>query len=260
MSDYETIKFEVKDSIALITLDRPEAAHGINLAMAAELSDVALQCERSSDVKVVVITSTGRLFCGGGDVQEMSEFEDVGLKMKALADGLHRAVMSFANMSAPLIVAVNGTAAGAGFSMALAADYVVAAEGAKFTMAYTKIGLSPDGGASYYLPRVVGTKRAFDLMVTNKVLSTQEAADWGILNQVVVPEALMETAMAVANNIAAGSINSHGAVKQLLKASYGNSLEQQLELEATLIANNASGENGKEGVLAFTEKRAPAFK
>lgn len=260
MKDYQTLTFDQQNGIAVITLNRPDAANGINQAMADELSEVALLCEQSASLRAVVLTATGRLFCGGGDVQEMSGYDDTGLGLKALAGALHRAQVSFANMRAPLIAAVNGTAAGAGFSMTLAADYALAVDSAKFTMAYTKIGLSPDGGASFHLPRLVGPKRAFDLIANNRVLSAAEACDMGLINEVVAADQLMEAAMAVAQGLAAGSIDANGAVKQLLRASADNSLEQQLELEARTIAANANSDNGREGVRAFVEKRAPKFR
>lgn len=260
MSEYNTIKFEVSEHIASITLNRPDAANGINLEMGRELAQVALRCERDPAIRAVVLTSSGKLFCGGGDIIEMSGFNDMGVNMKALVDSLHRALISFANMSAPLLVAVNGTAAGAGFSLALAGDYVISVDSARFTMAYTKIGLSPDGGASYNLPRIVGARRAFELIATNRVLSAQEALEWGIVNQLADASELMDTTMQIAADLAQGSRDSNGAVKQLLKASFGNSLEQQLEMESRLISDNAAGENGREGVSAFLEKRSPVYK
>ena len=260
MSEFNSIKFDVTDRVATISLDRPDAAHGINLEMGRELSEVALICERDPDIRAVVLTSSGKLFCGGGDIVEISGFNDTGVKMKTLVDSLHRAMISFANMSSPLIVAVNGTAAGAGFSLVLSGDYVVSVESAKFTMAYTKIGLSPDGGASYHLPRIVGARRAYELIATNRVLTAQEAQEWGIVNQLVAADELQGVAMQVAAGLAAGSKDSNGAVKQLLKASLGNSLEQQLEMESRLISDNARGEDGREGVRAFLEKRPPQYK
>ncbi|NHN39507.1 enoyl-CoA hydratase/isomerase family protein [Pseudomaricurvus alcaniphilus] len=260
MSDYQTLNFEMSGSVAVITLNRPEAANGINLQMSVELSEVARRCECDPELRAVLLTGTGKLFCGGGDVHEMSTYSDAGLKLKELADALHRALISFANMRAPLIVAVNGTAAGAGFSLVTGADYAIAVDNAKFTMAYTKIGLSPDGGASYHLPRLVGARKAYELIVTNRVLSAQEALEWGLLNQVVGADELMDVAMGLANSMAAGSIDSNGSVKRLLKASFGNSLESQLELESNNISSNARSANGVEGVKAFTEKRAPVFK
>jgi 2-(1,2-epoxy-1,2-dihydrophenyl)acetyl-CoA isomerase len=166
---------------------------------------------------------------------------------------------SFARMSAPVIVAVNGTAAGAGFGLAVCGDLVVASEGAKFTMAYSKIGLSPDGGASYFLPRLIGLRRTQELMFTNRVLSAQEACDWGLVNQVVGPDELMAVAGKLANELAVGSLGSHAAIKRLLCDSASNSLETQLELEAQCISINADSADGREGVSAFLEKRAAEF-
>ena len=176
---YETLQFEQSGPIARITLNRPEAANGMNDVMTRELAQVAAEVD-APGTKVVVLTGAGRFFCAGGDLKAMAASPlGPGRFVRGIANDLHRAIATFARMDAVLITGVNGTAAGAGFSLGISGDLVVAAKSASFTMAYTKAGLSPDGSASYYLPRLVGSRRAADLMLTNRRLSADEAQDWG---------------------------------------------------------------------------------
>jgi 2-(1,2-epoxy-1,2-dihydrophenyl)acetyl-CoA isomerase len=163
-------------------------------------------------------------------------------------------------MDAPLVVAVNGTAAGAGFSVAISGDLVLAAESAKFAMAYTAAGLSPDGSSSFFLPRLVGMRRAQELMLTNRRLSAAEALDWGLVSQVVPDAELADTAFALAKQLAAGPTRALGMVKKLLATSFQESLETQMELEARGIAEMAGTADGREGIDAFLSKRAPGFR
>ena len=257
---YKHIKYEKEQSLVTITLDRPDEANGINLQLAKELSDAAQQCSLDSSVKVVVITGSGRFFSAGGDVKSMAEFGDkVASGLKGIADELHKALSLFARMDAPLIVAVNGTAAGAGFSLAIAGDLVVAADSAKFTMAYTKVGLSPDGGSSYYLPRLIGIRKTQELMFTNRVLSAEEACDWGLVNLVVPSEQLAGEVRKLADMFSTGAKGSNAAIKRLLLETFDNGLETQLEKEGRAIALNSGSEDGIEGVAAFIDKRSPRF-
>jgi 2-(1,2-epoxy-1,2-dihydrophenyl)acetyl-CoA isomerase len=180
--------------------------------------------------------------------------------LKEITANLHSANSRFARMAAPLIVAVNGTAAGAGFSLAIAGDMVLAADKAKFTMAYTGIGASPDGSSSVYLPRLVGLRRAQELMFTNRVLTATEALDWGMLTKVVNSDDLMAEVDKLAAQIAAGPRLAQAQIKQLLLNTYSNTLETQLEIESRGIASCVSSAEGREGLNAFVEKRKPNFK
>jgi len=258
VTEYTTIAFEQSGPVVHLALNRPDAANGMNAEMTAELADAARRCD-TPDVKVVVLTGRGRFFCAGGDLKSFATQADRGAYIKGVADDLHRAISTFARMDAVLITAVNGTAAGAGFSLAVAADLVLAAESASFTMAYTKAGLSPDGSASYFLPRLVGVRRAQELMLTNRVLSAREAADWGLVTEVVADDALAARADELAGQLARGARGSHAAVKTLLLSSFGNGLEEQMEAEGRLIAHLAGTADGREGVDAFLAKRAPEF-
>ncbi|MGX1804885.1 enoyl-CoA hydratase/isomerase family protein [Nocardia sp. NPDC055321] len=259
MTTYENISFEPAGPIARITLNRPTAANGIDQALADELVRAATYCSEDPAVKVVVLTGAGKFFSAGGDLQAMANSADTGQFIEKLAGTLHEAVSALARMDALLIVAVNGTAAGAGFSLAVAGDLVVAGESAKFTMAYTKVGLSPDGGASYYLPRLIGLRRTQDLMLTNRVLTAAEALEWGLLHRVVADAELAATVDELAEQFAAGPKGSNAHVKKLLLVSGQHTLEEQLATEAAFITNSAESADGAEGIAAFVGKRAPKF-
>jgi 2-(1,2-epoxy-1,2-dihydrophenyl)acetyl-CoA isomerase len=258
MTDFETIEFAQTGPVTRITLNRPQAANGMNDAMTRELAVAAARCDRDA-TKVVILTGAGRFFCAGGDLKSIAAEQDRGAYVKGIADDLHRAISTFARMDAVLIVAVNGTAAGAGFSLAVTGDLVLAGSSATFTMAYTKAGLSPDGSASFYLPRLVGVRRAQELMLTNRTLSAQEAAQWGVITDVVEDADLQDRADALAAQFASAAKKSNAAVKKLLLMTYGNGLEEQMEFEGRFIAACANLADGREGVDAFLGKRRPEF-
>jgi len=169
------------------------------------------------------------------------------------------AISRFVRMDAPFIVAVNGAVGGGGMSFVLAADLVLAAESAKFTMAYTRAGLSPDGGSTYFLPRIVGVRRALELALTNRVLSAREAEQWGLVTRIVPDASLATEAQSLAAALARGATRAYGAAKRLLHHSMSESLETQMELEAQAIAEQARGADAREGIAAFIAKRAPQF-
>lgn len=256
---YQTLRFDQSGPITRITLNRPDAANGMNDAMTAELADAAARCD-VDQTKAVILTGAGRFFCAGGDLKAMAGSPlGPGPFVKGIADDLHRAISRFARMDVVLITAVNGIAAGAGFSLAISGDLVVAARSASFTMAYTRAGLSPDGSASYYLPRLVGVRRAHDLMLTNRTLSAAEAEQWGLVNYVVEDAELVARTDQLAGEIAAGAKGSNAAVKKLILASFDNGIEAQMDLESRLIAQNADCADGREGIDAFLNKRPPRF-
>jgi 2-(1,2-epoxy-1,2-dihydrophenyl)acetyl-CoA isomerase len=259
--DFETLKFDTENGIATITLSRPDAANALDLTMARELSDVAIICDEADDVRVVVIRGEGKMFCAGGDLSVMGDAgEAAPAVVKQMAGDLHMALSRLNRMDAPVIAAVNGTAAGAGFSIAVATDLAIAVDSAKFTMAYTNAGLSPDGSSSYFLPRRIGDRRARELMLTNRLLSAQEALEWGILNQVVSADEFDDAVAKIASSLAKGPTRAYGQVKQLLTASFDNGLETQMELETRGISDMARSEDGQEGINAFLNKRNPEFK
>ncbi len=259
-----TVLTEREGGLAVLTLNRPDSYNAIDGAMMQALLDALIECDEDASVRAVLLTGAGKAFCAGGDLKAM-QAEDaagrsVGAFLKRLTVPVHGAMATMARMEKPVIGAVNGVAGGAGFSFALACDLVLAAESAVFTMAYTKAGLAPDGGSSFFLPRVVGPKRAYDLMVNNAVLTAQEARDLGIVNAVYRDASFMAEARSYAERIAAGPTRAFGAAKRLVALSPESSLETQMEHERRAIAECAGTEDFKEGVAAFVEKRPPGFK
>lgn len=260
MSSYKTIRFEVSNGVATITLNRPESANSLNMEMAKELMATSIRCDKDDSIRAVIITASGKIFCPGADLKALAAYGDeLSNEIIEMTTYLHTAIARFARMNAPVIIAINGTAAGAGFSLAVSGDIVLAGESAKFTMAYTAAGLSPDGAASYYLPRLIGLRRTQELMITNRLLRANEALDWGLLTKVVADEDLLNEAKTIAESIANGPTIAFGTVKKLLATSFDTSVEGQMELEARGIAKMATTDDGKEGISAFLEKRQAAF-
>ena len=258
---YTTILFDIRDNIAHITLNRPEAANSINPEMGSDLMHATIRCSEDSEIRAVVITGTGSIFCNGGDLKSFAaQGEHLPYNLKEETTYLHAAISRLARMDPPVIAAVNGSAAGAGMSLACACDIVVAAESARFTMAYTRVGLTPDGSSTYFLPRIVGLKRALELTLTNRVLSAQEAFEWGIVTRVVPDAELLTQASALAAQLAAGPTKALGAAKRLLHSGFDETLETQMEHESQAIANIARTADTREGITAFLEKRAAEFR
>lgn len=259
--NFSSLEFGIENGLARITLNRPEIANTIGVDVARELLEAARRCEGNPEVRAVLLTAKGRFFSGGGDVQSFAAAaDDAAVLLNRITGPLHAAVAAFARMNAPLVTAVNGTAAGAGFSLAVSGDVVVAAESAKFTLAYTRIGMSADGGASYYLPRIVGLTRARELMLLNPLLTAAEAKQLGLVTLVVPDAEFTAKAAEIANTLANGPTRAFGEVKRLLVASHDNTLEQQLALEARSMATLADGtQDAREGFAAFVEKRAAKF-
>ena len=256
----ETLDFSISDNIATITLNRPEHANALNPSMAKELSNVAIECDENKDVRAVIIEGSGKMFCAGGDLRAFSDAGDSAPALiKQMAGDLHIAISRFSRMNAPTIAGVNGTAAGAGFSIAISADLVVSAKSAKFVLAYTNAGLSPDGSSTYFLPRRIGDRRARELMLTNRVLSAEEAMEWGLINKIVDEENLSATIKELAEKFASGPTLAYGKVKSLLNASFDNGLETQMEFETRGISDMARSSDGKEGIQAFLNKRKANF-
>jgi 2-(1,2-epoxy-1,2-dihydrophenyl)acetyl-CoA isomerase len=258
MTDFETLDFQQDGAVTRITLNRPDAANGMNDTLTRELATAATRCDVAA-TKAVILTGAGRFFSAGGDLKSMAASGEPGRYVKGIADDLHRAISTFARMDAVLITAVNGIAAGAGFSLAVTGDLVLAAGSSAFTMAYTRAGMSPDGSSSYYLPRLVGVRRAQELMLTNRTLSAPEALEWGLITAVVPDAELGARADELADQLASGAKGSNAAVKKLLLMSFGHGLEEQMELEGRLIASCADSPDGREGLAAFVGKRRPEF-
>lgn len=261
-SEYSTLLFDVRDNVAHVTLNRPDAANALNAEMAHDLMDVALRCEEDPSVRAMLLGATGRIFCAGGDLKSFAAQpkEMLPTYLKKVTFYLHKAISRLARMKAPLVMAVQGAAGGAGMSLACAGDIVIAGESARFTMAYTRAGLTPDGSSTYYLPRLVGLRRALELTLLNPVLSAREACELGIVTRVVPDGELAATAEALARELAMGPTRAYLGVKRLLADSATNTLEDQMELETEWIAEMARTADGPEGIKAFLEKRAPKFR
>jgi 2-(1,2-epoxy-1,2-dihydrophenyl)acetyl-CoA isomerase len=257
---YETVRYEVKDAVATITLNRPEAYNALNLALGRDLFHAALEADEDRAVRAIVVTGAGRAFCAGGDVKDFAENPDrIGILIKELTTYLHGAVSRLARTQKPVVMGVNGVAAGGGMSLALGGDLVVAAESARFTMAYSKIAASPDGSSSYFLPRLVGLRRALELHYTNRVLTAREALEWGLVTR-VHPDAEFPGALAaLAGELAQGPTLAFGRAKLLFHQSTHESLETQMELEAQAIAASGHTEDFRNGVAAFSRKQAVTF-
>jgi 2-(1,2-epoxy-1,2-dihydrophenyl)acetyl-CoA isomerase len=259
--DLKTMEFSLSNGIATITLDRPDAANALDLRMSQDLLAVASHCDANAAIRAVILTGKGKMFSAGGDVMSFAAAGDaVSEMMRNMTGFLHSAIARFMRMNAPLICAVNGTAAGAGLSMALMGDIVLAAASAKFTMAYTKIGVSPDGSSSFTLPRLVGMARAKEMILLNPVYTAQEALDKGLVTAVLPDEQVMARATEIATQFASGPTVAYGEVKRLLADTFSNSLETQMEMETRAISGlSAYTHDAKEGFRAFAEKRKPNF-
>ena len=258
---YECIVYQVKDAVATITLNRPDAYNALNLALARDVFHATIEADEDRAVRAILITGAGKAFCAGGDVKDFVENLDrIGVLVKELTTYLHGAVSRFCRSDKPIIMAVNGVAAGGGLSFALSGDLVVAAESARFTMAYSKIAATPDGSSSYFLPRLVGIRRAMELYFTNRVLSASEALEWGLVTRVVPDAELATTVAAMARELAQGPTKAFGGAKRLFHQSTWESLETQMELEAQAIASSGHTEDFRAGVTAFARKQTPTFR
>src|SRR5215467_485777 len=241
------VLFEVKHHVARITLNRPHAGNALDLETAKELADVSLEIEKNRDARAVLISGAGTTFSAGGDVKAFATQKDLSRYLREMTPHIHLAISRLVRLDAPVIAAVEGAAAGFGFSLAVSCDLVLAAESAIFVMAYTKIALAPDGGSTYFLPRLVGMKRALELTLTNRRLSAREARDWGLVTEVVPAERLAARAEEVATSLAQGPTATFGSAKRLLHSGWSESLETQMELESRAIAEAGGTTDGREG-------------
>jgi 2-(1,2-epoxy-1,2-dihydrophenyl)acetyl-CoA isomerase len=258
---YETITVELADAIATLTLNRPDAFNALNLALGRELFSAVVELDEDPAVRCIVITGAGRAFCGGGDVKDFVEgLPRIGVLIKELTTYVHGAVSRLVRTPKPVLTAVNGVAAGGGLSLAISGDLVLAAESARFTMAYSRIAATPDGSSSYWLPRLIGLRRAMELFYTNRVLTAREAMEWGLVTRVVPDAELAEAAGRLAAELAQGPTLALGRGKLLFHSATTESLETQMELESQAIAQSGHTEDFAEGVRAFAAKRAPGFK
>ena len=259
--EFTTLLFDVRDHVAHITLNRPDAANSINEEMGKDLMHAALSCDEDPEIRAVLISGAGKIFSGGGDLKAFSAKGDqLPYHVKEITTYLHAAMSRFTRMDAPVVAAVHGAVAGAGMSIAIACDIVIAAETTRFMVAYTRAGLVPDGSSTYFLPRIVGLKRALELTLTNRMFSAQEALQWGLVTRVVPDNELLAQAKALAIQLASGPTRAYGLSKRLLHSGWTETLETQMENESQAIANSARTRDAREGITAFLEKRPPKYK
>lgn len=254
------IRFDSDGAVATITLNRPDAGNAMNQEMMEAMREAVYGVAGNPAIRALVITGEGNMFCAGGDVKFFHEAGDaVGRELGALICVLHDTIATLARMDAPVITAINGTAAGAGLSLAVSGDISIAAESAKFCVAYTGVGLSPDGGSTHFLPRLIGLRRARELMLSNRVIGAEEALALGMIDQVVPDAALRDAVYDTSQRYAAGPTRAFGRIKRLLADSYATGLEDQLDAEGRAITASAVAPDGQEGFAAFVAKRKPRF-
>jgi 2-(1,2-epoxy-1,2-dihydrophenyl)acetyl-CoA isomerase len=258
----ETGVYELKEQTAVITMNRPEALNALSLQLTKDL-DAAIRQAISDGARAVVITGTGRAFCSGGDLREMQSLGQKEGRIEAYLEeplkALHDVILLIRETPIPFLAAVNGVCAGAGTNVALACDIVFAAENASFNEAFVQIGLSPDCGGSFFLPRAIGEKLAAEMFMTGETVTAERAAQFGMINRVVPVDDLIVDAMAMAAKLAAAPTGSVGRIKRMLNNSFSNDLRTQLELEHECQIESGRSNDFKEGVAAFFEKRPPNF-
>ncbi|HYE46934.1 MAG TPA: enoyl-CoA hydratase-related protein [Caulobacter sp.] len=260
MTDKAIVRLEREGAVATLVLARPEAGNAVSLALCQAFHDAVETCAADASVRAVLIRAEGAAFCVGGD---LAEFQGRGDERPAhlmkLAPVFHAAQARLMTMPAPVVVAVQGAAAGAGLGLALCGDIVLAAASARFTLAYTAIGLSPDGGSTHLLPRLIGLRRTQDLMLTNRRLTAAEALDMGLVTEVLADRHLETRAREVALRLAAGPTQAYGEVKRLLSLTFERGFAAQTDDEGDAIARLSGGDDAAEGIDAFFAKRPPVF-
>jgi 2-(1,2-epoxy-1,2-dihydrophenyl)acetyl-CoA isomerase len=256
----EAILLERHGAVARIVLNRPALGNAIDIPMARALMEAAIACDEDDAVRCVLLTGAGRLFCAGGDVAAFGNAGDqLPALLKEITAYVHAAVSRLLRMNKPVVTAINGPAAGAGIGLALLGDIALADPTAHFTLAYTGIGMSPDGGATWLLPRLIGLRRAQELSLRNRRVKADEAAAIGLVTRVTAEGALAGEALALAEELACSATSALGATRRLLLDGATASLEAQLEAESRAIAGQARTPEGKEGIAAFIGKRPPHF-
>jgi len=258
-SQYQSIKVEFSNNQATITLNRPEVKNAINASMAKELKQAFDRLSDDENVKVIILTGAGNAFCSGQDLNEFQNFNEISLA-EVLQDRYNPLIMSMHHNPKIIIGKINGVAAGAGLSLALGCDFTIASESATFAMSFSNIGLVPDCGASYFLPRLVGRAKAFEICTLGYTFSAKDALNISMINMVVEHENMLDKKVnELAVRYANGPTKTLGMIKQLLNRSFGHSVDKMLEKEASYQDKAGKTADFKEGITAFREKRRPVF-
>jgi len=257
---YSTITYDVREGVAHLRFTQPERANAVSPAFSADLRAAMIAIEFDPAVKAVSVTADGKVFCAGGDLKL---FHESGEALPAVAADMlvdfHAAIYKMNTIPKPFVAGVRGAAGGAGLSLMSAFDLVVSGESAKFTMAYTRAGVTPDGTSSYFLARHIGLRRMLDLTLTNRVLSAVEAEAWGLVNRVVPDDEVDSATAALAQSLADGATHALGLAKRVIYHGYEHGLADAGEFEGRVITQVMSGHDAHEGIAAFVEKRAPTF-
>jgi len=267
LSPNDSITTEQKNGVLRITFNRPKQLNALNLDMVHALKTICQQINGEDAIRCVIVAGSGGHFMAGGDIHYFKDKlsatpdkQQLAADFKVLLDDIHIIISTFRNLSQPIIAEVSGAIAGAGFSLMMACDLIIASENAFFTLAYRHLGVSPDGGSTYALPRMVGQKRAFEIALLGDRFDANTAERWGLINRVVEDHELTNTTNLWAGKLVDGPAQALAATKNLLNASHHNNLQQQLDLETKLFCQSSQTKEFEEGVAAFTEKRKPVFK
>lgn len=259
---YKNIDNQIKNGVSIITFDRPDKLGAMNAGMMAETMHAIDRASENGKVRCILLTGKGRGFCSGQDLNDRiqttnGKHRDLGA---TLDKGYNKFARKIHSLRIPVVVAVNGIAAGAGASIALLGDIVIAAESASFMQAFVRVGLIPDCGGTYALPRLVGRARALGMTLLGDTIDARTAADWGLIWKVSKDKNLMSDAMDIAKRLASGPTKSYALIKQAIRASDTNSFYEQLEVEMNCQRAAGYTEDHAEGVRAFIAKQPPVFK
>ena len=257
--DYNSIKYSVREGIATICLNRPDVFNAFNEEQSFEMQSALKAVKRDDNVRVLVVTGEGRAFCSGQDLKSIA-----GSKNRSLSESLYKRynpmIKALRNLEKPIICRLNGVAAGAGASLAFACDFIVASEKSSFVEAFVGVGLVLDSGSSYFLPRLVGTQRAFEMATMGNKIKAQQAFEWGMVNRLVPHEELDQTVEEIAKYYSNAPTKAIGMMKKMLNKSSTSTLEDMLQYEAYCQEIAGRSSDYKEGVSAFNDKRKPQFK
>jgi len=259
---FRTVEYSLDGTVATIAMNRPDALNALSLELTQDL-DAAFKQAQQDGARAIVFTGNGRAFCSGGDLREMQAMWQREGRIEAFLEAplgaLHGVIKQMREMPIPIVGAVNGVCAGAGVNFALACDVVFASEDALFREAFVRIGLTPDCGGTFFLPRAVGEKIATELFMTGDAVDAKRAEKIGMINRVVPADQLQSEALSFAQKLAAGPTGSMARIKRMMNATFSNDLDAQLALEHRFQIQSGQGSDFKEGVAAFFEKRAPEF-